>query len=367
MKKIVLMLPVLSHYNEDVFRNLMTSDCLEFKIVGGDNYENIKGLKGDEFKTLKQISIKIGSHRFYFMKGSLKYILKEKPDAIFSSGVDFHNIHIIIIFLIFKLIYQKKFYWWSHGTFGHQGKIGIILRKFFYLKSDGILTYSRKGKENLIQMGIDSEKIQVVNNSIVTRDYGFLNYNIFNKRHIDIIKILFCGRITAKARAENLIKALGRIKKMNSFNFKCIIIGDGDIKILKELVSELCLENNVELTGAKYGNELAQYFLESDLFVYPGGIGLSLLHSLSYGVPVITSSNTDLHMPEIELLIKDVTGDFFDDSISDLTEKIIKWEKKIRNSKDEIKSECVRVIKEYGYLPEIESSLILEYIKRDLK
>lgn len=53
---------------------------------------------------------------------------------------------------------------------------------------------------------------------------------------------------------------------------------------------------------------MVQWFLGAKAFIYPGSIGLSILHSFSYGLPVITHGNEQHQMPEFEAMKDGRTG-----------------------------------------------------------
>ena len=70
--------------------------------------------------------------------------------------------------------------------------------------------------------------------------------------------------------------------------------------------------------------ELAPWFLSANLFVYPGAIGLSILHAFSYGLPVVTHANAANQMPEFEAMEDGKTGLVFkENDISDMVDKIV--------------------------------------------
>ena len=366
MEKVILIEPVLAHYRKDVFEKLNNSKEFNFKIIAGRSYQGINSLKGHEQPLLHHISFNFLGHNFYYLQGILKYLFKEKPDRIICTGIDFHLLHTLIIFFIHKFILRKKFYWWSHATIGHQGKFGFLMRKIVYKSSSGIFSYNHKGRDNLIQMSVAEKNIEVVNNSLNKEDYGYLNYNLHEAKSSNVFNILYSGRITKAKKIDLLIKALTILKEKNSFDFKCTIIGDGDLDGNILLSKSLNISNSIDFVGAKYGKEAHPYFLNADLFVYPSGIGLSILHSFSFGIPVITTDNMDVHGPEIELLKKDYNGNLFiHESAKDLAEKIIIWRAKIINSKEVYTKNCIQRIKDYAYLPEIMSHKVLNFLKQD--
>ena len=361
--KVILIEPVLAHYRKDVFTRFYKTDEFDFEIIAGKNYQGIKSLESNFGRLFKHKSFKLFKHRFFYLGGALAYILTKKPKIIISTGIDFHLLHTLLIFVLFRIILRKKFYWWSHATYGNQGSIGVFIRKIIYKSSTGIFSYNHEGKRNLLTMGLKESKIQVVNNSINREDYGFLNYNLEDRITNEEFTILYSGRLNKAKKVDLLIRALAILNE-KSVNFKCNIVGDGNIKEIRGLVKQLKLQNQVELVGAKYGTEVHRYFLESDIFVYPGGIGLSNVHANSYGLPVITSNNYEIHGPEIELLEPTYNGDIYQDgSFEDLADKIIEWKEKIEVSREVYANNCIQRIKKMEYLPDLMYEKVIDFLK----
>jgi glycosyltransferase involved in cell wall biosynthesis len=104
-----------------------------------------------------------------------------------------------------------------------------------------------------------------------------------------------------------------------------VVIGDGALKgSLQQLAGELHMSESVRWLGSFYEEDrLAPWFLIARCFVYPGAIGLSLIHALNYGLPVITHDQMRNHMPEIAALKPGVNGLLFRrNDPSDLAAKI---------------------------------------------
>ena len=366
MHKVLLIEPVLAHYRKDVFQTFNNSKDFNFEIIAGRSYQGIYSLQNKN-SLFDHLTFKFFNHTFYYLNGAVKYALSKKTTAIICTGVDFHLLHTIILFFIYRIILRKKFFWWSHATMCHQGKFGFFLRKFFYKSSSGIFAYNMAGRDNLQLMGVKDQKIVVVNNSINKEDYGYLNYDIYNKKRGKVFTILYSGRVTKAKKIDILIKALGILKEKNAFDFKCYIIGDGELAEIRKITKELNISEKVDFVGAKYGKEVYPYFLNSDLFVYPGGIGLSALHSLSFGIPILTTNNLSLHFPEFELLKPGFNGDLFiDNSSEDVANKIVEWRNKLNNARDIYINNCIQQINELGYLPDIISFKVLDFLKSEL-
>jgi len=358
IKKVLFIEPVFAHYRHDTFNNIFKTGNLEWYLLAGTNYEGIKESDLPNAIKNKYIKLYLGFNTFYYLKGILHFLRSYKPDIIVCSGVDFRHIHTLVAFLWAKL-FKIKFLWWSHAGLGNQGRAGQKMRSLLYKYSDGILVYSNSGKQNLILMGVPDEKVRVVGNALNISDYGF---DAVKNKHSDEAILLFSGRITPEKKLDVLIRSL-KILKEHGVKFKCLIAGGGDLKSYQELVENLFLKNEVVFLGPKYGEELKTYFSQSTLFVYPGGIGLSMVQALSFGLPVITTDALKKHGPEIELLNPGVTGDFFrNEDFEDMAQKIEFWIQKLKVDKENIATDCKKQVKEYGYLPEMVASKIIEFI-----
>ena len=198
MKLALIIEPVLAHYRRDLYEHLLNCKDFDFKILGGKDYLGIQSLHNEEFVTLDYSTFRLLNMRFYYLKGIFKYVFSHHPPIIICSGVDFHHYYTIILYFFYRIILRKEFYWWSHATFGNQGKFGRWIRKLFYRSASGVFVYSRKGKENLLTMGVKEYKIQIINNAINYEDYGYLNRSIIailESPKQEVFTILFSGRI----------------------------------------------------------------------------------------------------------------------------------------------------------------------------
>lgn len=368
--KVIIIEPVIAHYREDIFNKLIINQTFHFKIIAGSNYLGIKEASlGKNEIILKYFTIKLFGKRFYYLKGALNHINKENPDIIICSGIDFHHIHSLFVFILQRLIRRKRIIWWSHAGMGKQGYIGRKLRSMFYRNSDGIFVYGKQGSINLINMGVDEKKIQIVKNALNYKDYGFHNDQELNlKRDNKTIHLLFCGRINEDKKLNILLDAVKELKYNHKIQVICDIVGGGNIDLLLKLTNELNINDCVNFAGAKYDNELVEYFKKADIFVYPGGIGLSLVQAMSYGLPVITTNNMELHGPEIELLEPKRNGDLFVDGDSlDLANRIIDWVFMLKEDKKSITQLCINDVKSAGYLPEHVSDKIITFLEENFK
>ena len=82
---------------------------------------------------------------------------------------------------------------------------------------------------------------------------------------------LFVGRITLLKNVLFIVKSLKIVKDKSNIKFKMLFVGNGqDEVILKDLIKELKMEDNIVLCGKVADRELlAKYFSRADLFLFP--------------------------------------------------------------------------------------------------
>ncbi len=139
----------------------------------------------------------------------------------------------------------------------------------------------------------------------------------------DYPTLLFIGRLTQQKKLEILIRAVKELDKSN-YKVNLLIIGDGNERDrLIWLLAKLRL-NNFYICGSLYDeHEISSLIYNSDLCVSPGNVGLTAIHSLSYGTAVASHNNFNNQMPEVETIIQGVNGFLFKEGDSlDLAIKI---------------------------------------------
>ena len=121
--------------------------------------------------------------------------------------------------------------------------------------------------------------------------------------------LLFCSVIREKSQLDIAIKALAS-PELTGLDCRLAVVGDGPAKDhCVELAKELNVSERVLWLGAiRDQDALAPWFLSAKLFVYPGSIGLSILHSLAYGLPVVVNDCASHNGPEYEVLEEGVNG-----------------------------------------------------------
>jgi len=150
-----------------------------------------------------------------------------------------------------------------------------------------------------------------------------------------------------------------------AFPVNLLLVGEGiDKSNLLSLVEAKNIADYVLFYGDSY-NEEENYKLiaSSDLCVSPGEVGLTAMHSLVYGTPLITHNNFNEQMPEFESIIPGFNGDFFEqNNILDLSEKICNWIN-LNSSNSKKKENCYEII-DLKYNPKFQKDEICKIILR---
>jgi glycosyltransferase involved in cell wall biosynthesis len=213
--------------------------------------------------------------------------------------------------------------WWGHGWTAGSNRFREMIRRWFMRFADSILLYTEKEVGRYKKEGFRTNRMYGANNTIDERPIfkvrEHLNSAQIEKfRNIeginDRILILFCGRLTQKARLALAIDAIEILNKEGD-KYLLAVIGDGEeLDDLCDQVSVKGLDKDVRWLGKIYDIEVkAQWFLASSCFVYPGAAGLSLIEAFCFGLPVVTHNNPVNQMPEISALNHGVNGLMFEE------------------------------------------------------
>jgi len=229
-----------------------------------------------------------------------------------------------------------------------------IVKKIFYGLPDYVLLYGNYAKDLMITNKIAKpSNLKVIYNSLdYDKQLNFRNTNLFSESYFQHFNnrdknIVFVGRLTKVKKLDMLINAVYILKK-RSFKVNVTFIGDGEVKNeLVALIEDCGLNDQVWFFGETYDeNILSKMIYNADLCVSPGNVGLTAIHSLSFGTPVITHDNFTRQGPEFEAIEPNKTGLFFkhNNTIS-LANTIVEW---FKNDFDReiIRENCYKVIDE---------------------
>ena len=200
--------------------------------------------------------------------------------------------------------------WWGHGISPQSDALSRRFRVWLSRLADALIFYEATQQAKFISWGVAQEKTFVAPNSIETEQIEPL---VEPRAREARNRILYIGRLTERKKVDLLIRGFARACPQLPPQTRLTIVGDGpERQALSQLAIHLGVSDDVEFVGALYQQEqLAPWFNSAWVSVSPGAIGLSAVHSLAYGVPLLIARN-EAHGPEIGAIVEGEHGLFFD-------------------------------------------------------
>jgi len=369
MKKILIIYHYYAHYRLPIIDALFNNkeDNINYCFLSGNNPEiPIKTLDDEDIKKYNILTVQ----NLWFLKKILwqKNILKHSLSNEYDSIIFLGNPYFISTWIatILAKIKGKQTFFWTHG-FIRGNSLLDKLRKIFFKLPDGLLLYGNKAKENLIIEGFDKNKLHVIYNSLdyneqlkmrkklLSVDINSIKKELFKDCNLPIL--LFIGRLTKQKKLTDLLKSMNELHKQG-IKVNLLIIGEGEEEeILKNMAKDFSLEKYINFYGASHNEEeLAPLIYSSDICVAPGEVGLTTMHSLTYGTPVISHDKYFLQMPEYEAIINNKTGLLYKyNNFDSLVNSIKLWITSSHN-KNNIRKDCYQIIDD-KYNPQVQVKL----------
>lgn len=337
----------------------------------GENKTDIKGLELSMLKKVQCLKTNtVIRQPLYWQKGVVGLLRKKEFETFFILG-ELHCLSTWMFLLWKKLFYrEKRIYFWTHGWYGKETRIKAFLKKIFFKSVDGVFLYGNHARELMIKEGFDAEKLFVIHNSLAYDKQleirRRLSATSVYRAHFgnDNPNLIFIGRLTAVKRLDLLIEALAMLKEQGKM-FNLTLIGDGtERQSLQQLAKVKEVESQVWFYGACYDERTnAELIYNADLCVSPGNVGLTAMHVMMFGTPVVTHNNFSHQMPEFESIHSGITGGFFvQNDVDSLVDCILKWFETHKGKRDEVRKACYKEI-DTQWTPEFQMSVIRKNLK----
>lgn len=358
MNKVLYFTNIFPKYRKNIWDKLLNQKEFDLKIFFDNRPLNgIYSQSPDELPHHKHKLLDLKNYSAFGVIYWQSKVIKECILSSFDKVIFLGEMNIIstwIACLVCKLK-NKEIIFWTHGLYGNEGKIKSWFRGLFYKLADKFFIYENSAKDKMVKKGFEREIIHVIYNSL---DFE-LQLQIFNqlekKNQSTKLKLFrnnlpilfFIGRLTSKKKIDQLIQASILLNKINP-SFNLLIIGSGPAqKKLEKLAYPILKEGLCYFHEAVFDEiKIAELIYNSDLCVSPGNVGLTAIHSMSYGIPVATHDNFKNQMPEAEAIEPFENGIFFnEDDIEDIAFKIKLWFSKYHGikSKKELRSKIDKI------------------------
>ncbi|TDD76989.1 glycosyltransferase [Flavobacterium caseinilyticum] len=360
--KIGLIYNFAQHYRTAIF-TLLDKE-LEVDFYFGNKMDGIKKMDYTLLSNFKRelTNVKLFS-TIYWQRGAVSLFFKNYTQYVILG--EYYCLSTWCMLLLSKFS-NKKIYLWTHGWYGNESFIKKVVKKVFFNLSDGLFLYGDYAKKLMIKEGFRAENLHVIYNSLNYSNQLSVReklhktdiYSNYFKNDYPIL--IFIGRLSRGKKLEQLINAFKYLKE-DGILINLVFVGTGtEDERLREKTKSM--NNSVWFYGSCYDEEkIGELIYNAAICISPGNVGLTAMHSLVYGTPVITHSDFSSQMPEFEAINENVSGTFFiKDNETDLANKIKAWFSESKE-REKTRLDCFQIIDE-KYNPRFQ----LEVIKRVL-
>jgi glycosyltransferase involved in cell wall biosynthesis len=219
-----------------------------------------------------------------------------------------------------RLLGRAVVLWGPARSAGATG-LGARIRLMWWRCFKSLFVYTDREVEWLRERGFSRQHIVGMNNGLdqrkidaAARAWSRQSLHMWQTQK-DIagrLVILSCARLEPKNHFALWLEAMPNVLQRFPSALWCVI-GDGhEGENLRRDAVAMGVEGAVRwLGGILNEEELAPWFLSSQLLVHPSAIGLTLLHAFGYGLPVITADDPEAQMPEFAAFTAGETGSIF--------------------------------------------------------
>ena len=248
-------------------------------------------------------------------------LIKEKPSVIITEGGQntINNIQI----KWYSRLFRVPFVQWDLGK-GYQDFGNSLVRKIYMKvyksiakKAELIYGYNSISKDYFEGLGIASEKIVVLNNTVdtitlkkvISTSSGDVPDDFAGLYDPQKRYIIFVGSLLPTKSIEDFAEIMSRLKG----KYSLLIVGSGKEEYTKSL-KELFKSIDCFFLGYKKPEELFPYYNLASFCILPGLGGLSINQAMAYGLPVLCKHADGA---EKDVVINNETGYIYKD-IDDL-------------------------------------------------
>jgi glycosyltransferase involved in cell wall biosynthesis len=203
--------------------------------------------------------------------------------------------------------------------------------------ADGFHCVGNQEKEALLELGVNPDKINIIDNGIVLKNYQIKKQTqVLEKNGIKLNNnpyLLNIGRIDPKKGIDLLLLVFSQLNKKYK-NLRLVIVGTGPeyyVREMKELVIKLGIKESVKFTGYVTEEEKIELLNSAKLFVVTSHSDVhttTAIEAMAVGIPVVITKDSDF--PEIDSYEAGFTVESSQESIYNAIEKLLDNEEKIK-------------------------------------
>ena len=278
--KVIVLYNKLFHYRIPVWNCLAEKCDLTVAYTYGDG--NIPDGMECSFKVLHLPARKIFK-RFVIHKNNIKKIVDNYDVAVIYSDISWLKYSTLPFISKKKIVIHTIGVSASYTKGYDEHKEWDSVRKFFYNKADALAFYTQYPLEKYAKMGIKREKMFVAINTVAVSN---------DQQKLEKDSLLMIGTLYRQKGIQYLLDAYLELKGVCELPILNIIGKGPDEDSIKAWILENGMNDLVKMRGAIYDiEEKSYYFHKAFACISPLQAGLTVLESMGYGVPFITTKN----------------------------------------------------------------------------
>ena len=275
--KVIIIYNKIFHYRVPIW-NLLAEKCdLTVTYSEGTVPQNMEF----KFRIIHLPYRKIG--KFVIHKDNIRRLVKEYDVVIGYGDIAWLKLSTLSWCSNIKVVFHTLGVSASYSKGFDENKRWDRIRSFFYGKADALAFYTDYPILKYERLGIPKEKMFVAPNTVaVSPVEGEMKKD----------SILVIGTLYREKGLQLLLDAYAELRdncKLPMLN----IVGEGpDYDLIKQWIEENKMQDVIFLRGAIFDiNEKAKYFAKALACISPKQAGLTVLESMGYGVPFVTTKN----------------------------------------------------------------------------
>ena len=336
--KLCFILNIGPHYRFPIFNAITEKFTCAFYI--GNHLK--QPIKTFDYKALKGYVATLNNHflrNFYWQSKSLRLVFK-KYDMYFMDGEPYCLSSWIVLLLC--RILGKQTVAWTHGWYGREGFVKRLIKRFYYSLYTKLMVYNDYSIKLMEKEGFAPDKMYCIANSLDTdKDLKIrseLSLSNIYRNHFknDCPTIIYCGRIQKWKKLDLVLRCISQFKSEGVIVNAVFLGKDVENVALDKMAENLGITDQIWLYGPCYNEQIiGEMFYNADVCLSPGNVGLTAIHSLTFGCPVLTHDDFKHQGPEFEAIRAGQTGDFFKKGdVADMKTKIAFWINKDEESRN---------------------------------
>ena len=277
--KVLILYNKLFHYRIPVW-NVLSKYCdLTVAYSIGDG--SIPNDMTCHFRTM-YLPSKIYANRFVIQRDNIHKLVKDYDVIVAYGDIAWLKYSTLSWFNNNKVVFHTLGVSASYSKGYDQHKKWDKIRAFFYKRASALAFYTDYPLEKYEKLGIPRERMFVAPNTV-----SVAPSQITAKKD----SILMIGTLYREKGVQLLLDAYFSLRDKICLPHLYIVGNGPDYEIIKDWVISNKMTDIIHLEGAVYSvSEKAKYFARAIACISPKQAGLTVLESMGYGVPFVTSS-----------------------------------------------------------------------------